>query len=188
VPRERMVYKFLGPIAELALKPEFHGVVADRLARGSAGFDELLALPVFGSNGTALLLDCLALLVSSGQALALVGSDDVDVQPAQRFNRMIVERARNGQTYGHLAAPIAGTGVPVDEIALLALDALFEGRTTEPAAAAPHILSMLTQRGRRPRRGDQPINDDADAIAFLVERLTSIFEQQVPLWRRLGMF
>jgi hypothetical protein len=47
---------------------------------------------------------------------------------------------------------------------------------------------MLAQRGRRPRRGDQPIVDDADAIAFLVERLTSIFEQQVPLWRRLGVF
>jgi hypothetical protein len=84
--------------------------------------------------------------------------------------------------------PIGRTGVPVDEIALLALAALFDGRTTDPAAAAPHILSMLAQRGRRPRRGDQPIVDDADAIAFLVERLTSIFEQQVPLWRRLGVF
>jgi len=188
VPRDRMAMKFLGPIGELALKPEFHGTVADLLARRTAGFDELLALPVFGSNATALLLDCLALLVSSGQALALVGMDDVDVRPAQRFNRMVVERARNGRSYGHLAAPIARTGVPVDEIALLALAALFDGRAAEPAAAAPHILSLLTQRGRRPRRGDQPINDDADAIAFLVERLTSIFEQQVPLWRRLGMF
>jgi SAM-dependent methyltransferase len=188
VPRERMVHKFLGPISELTLKPEFHGAVADRLARGSAGFDELLALPVFGSNGTALLVDCLALLVASGQALALPGTGDVDVQPAQRFNRLVVERARNGQPYGHLAVPIGRTGVPVDEIALLALAALFDGRTTDPAAAAPHILSMLAQRGRRPRRGDQPIVDDADAIAFLVERLTSIFEQQVPLWRRLGVF
>ena len=187
VPRERMVYRFLGPIAELALKPEFHGVVADRLARGSAGFDELLALPVFGSNGTALLLDCLALLVSSGQALALVGSDDVDVRPAQRFNRMIVERARKGRPYGHLAAPIGRTGVPVDEIGLLALAALFDGRPTEPAAAAPHILSMLVERGRRPRRGNQPIDDDADAIEFVAERLTLIFEHQVPLWRRLGV-
>ena len=187
VPRDRMVFKFIGPISELALKPEFHGAVADVLARGSVRFDELLALPVFGSNATALLLDCLALLVYSGQALALVGTDDVDVRPAQRFNRMIVERARNGWLYGHLAAPIARTGVPVDEIALLALADLFDGRATEPAAAAPRILSALAQRGRRPARGHQPIDDDADALAFLVERLTTIFEQLVPLWRRLGV-
>jgi hypothetical protein len=46
---------------------------------------------------------------------------------------------------------------------------------------------MLAQRGRRPWRGNQPINDDGDAIEFLAERLRSIFEQQVPLWRRLGV-
>jgi SAM-dependent methyltransferase len=187
VPRDRMVLKFLGPISELTLKPEFHGVVADVLARGTASFDELLALPVFGSNGTALLLDCLALLVSSGQALALVGTDDVDVRPAQRFNRMIVERARKGRPYDHLAAPIARTGVSVDEIGLLALAALFDGRPTDPVAAAPHMLSLLAQHGRRPCRGNQAINEDADAIEFLEERLTSIYEQQVPLWRRLGV-
>jgi hypothetical protein len=68
----------------------------------------------------------------------------------------------------------------------LALAVLFDGRAAGPAAAAPHILSMLDRRGRRPHRGNQPISDDADAIAFLVESLTPIFEQQVPLWRRLG--
>jgi SAM-dependent methyltransferase len=188
VPRDRMVFKFLGPVSELVLKPEFHGAVADVLARRNASFDELLALPVFGDNATALLLDALALLVSSGQALALLGTDDVDVRPAQRFNRMIVERARKGRPYGHLAAPVARTGVPVDEIGLLALAILFDGGNTEPAHAAPHILSQLVQHGRRPRRGDQPINDDADAIGFLVDRLTVIFEQQVPLWRRVGVF
>src|SRR5262249_834522 len=99
VPRDRRVFKVLGPVPELPLKPEFHGVVADRLAHGSAGFDELLGLPAFGGNASALLLDCLVLLVSSGQALAFVGGDDVDVRPAQRFNRMIVQRTRDGRPY-----------------------------------------------------------------------------------------
>jgi hypothetical protein len=47
---------------------------------------------------------------------------------------------------------------------------------------------MLAQRDRRPWRGNQPIDDDTEAIEFLVDCLTSIFEQQVPLWRRLGVF
>jgi SAM-dependent methyltransferase len=185
-PRGQMVFKFLGPASELNLKPEFHGAVADLLARENASFEELLALPGFGPDGAALLLDCLALLVYSGQARVLVDGDRVDVRPAQRFNRLIAERARAGRFYAHLASPIARSGLPVGDIGLLALAALFDG-LVEPAAAAPHILSVLTQHGRRPWRGNQPINDDADAIAFLVERLTSIFEQQVPLWRRLGV-
>jgi SAM-dependent methyltransferase len=187
VPRDRMVFKFLGPVSELTLKHEFHGVVADLLASKHASFDELLALPTFGDNATALLLDCLALLVHSGQALALVGSDRVDVRPAQRFNRMIVERARAGRPYGHLASPIARTGVPADEISLLALAALFDGKAAEPSAAARHVLSMLGGLGRRPLRGNQPIDDDGEAIEFLAEHLKRVFDEQIPLWRRLGV-
>ena len=183
VPRGQMVFKF----RELTLKPEFHGAVADLLARKNAGFDELMALPAFGENGTSLLLDCLALLVHSGQVLVLVGSDDVDVGPAQRFNRMIVERARAGRPYGHLASPIARTGVPVDEVGLLALAALFDDQAAEPAVAARHVLSILGALGRKPLRGNQPIDDDGEAIAFLIERLKPVFDEQIPLWRRLGI-
>jgi SAM-dependent methyltransferase len=187
VPRGQMTFKFLGPVSELTLKPEFHGAVADLLARKNADFDELTALPAFRENGASLLLDCLALLVHSGQAFVLVGGDYGDVGPAQRFNRMIVERARAGRPYSHLASPIARTGVPVDEIGLLALAALFDGQAAEPSVAARHVLSILSALGRKPLRGHQPIDDDGEAIAFLTETLKPVFDEQIPLWRRLGV-
>src|SRR3981189_2661740 len=87
--------------------------------RSPCGFDELQALPAFGEGQAGRLLDCLALLLYSGQVLALVGPDNVDVRPAQRFNRMVVERARAGRLYGYLASPVARTGVPVDEYGFL---------------------------------------------------------------------
>jgi SAM-dependent methyltransferase len=122
VPPDRVISKFLGPVSELILKPEFHASVIALLAQKIASFDELLALPAFAGS-VDLLLDGLALLVHSGQVLPMVTADGVDQAPAQRFNRVIVARARNGQRYGHVAAPVARTGVPVDEAGLMELAA-----------------------------------------------------------------
>jgi SAM-dependent methyltransferase len=186
-PRSRMIFKFLGPASELNLKPEFHGAVADLLATRNAGFDELLALPAFGDNGTDRLLDCLALLVYSGQVRVLVESERVDAAPAQRFNRLIVERARGGRFYEHLASPVARSGLPVSEAGLLALAVHFDGRDDDPATAAHHALSILKALGRRPLRDNKHVSDDDEAIALLRDRMQPIFEELFPLWRRLGV-
>ncbi len=185
VPRSRLTLQFLGPVGDITLKPEFHAAVADVLAHKPAGFDELLALPAFGQSRVDLLVDCLALLIHSGQVLPLLNNGTSDVEPAQRFNRVIIARARTGQFYGHLAAPIARTGIPIDEFGLLALAALSDGHV-EPAGAARHALSILASHGRRPRRENIPIEDDGEAMVFLAERLKPVFEEQMPLWRSLG--
>jgi hypothetical protein len=179
--------KFLGPVGDITLKPEFHTAVADVLARRSASFDELLALPVFGENGTGLLVDCLALLVHSGQVLPHLDRDTVDVRPAQRFNRVVVERARAGRLYGHLASAVAGTGIPVDETGLLTLAAWFDGEAADPMAAGRHGLSILSGLGRRPLRDNRPIEDDGEAIVGLAERMKPVLAEQIPVWRRLGV-
>jgi SAM-dependent methyltransferase len=187
VPRNQLTLKFLGPVGDITLKPEFHTAVADVLARRSASFDELLALPVFGENGTGLLVDCLALLVHSGQVLPHLDRDTVDVRPAQRFNRVVVERARAGRLYGHLASAVAGTGIPVDETGLLTLAAWFDGEAADPMAAGRHGLSILSGLGRRPLRDNRPIEDDGEAIVGLAERMKPVLAEQIPVWRRLGV-
>ncbi len=186
VPRSLLSMKFLGPVGDITLKPEFHVAVADVLARRSATFDELLALPAFGENGTGLLVDCLALLVHSGQVLPHLDRNTIDVQPAQRFNRVVVERARAGRLYGHLASPVAGTGIPVDEVGLLTLAAWFDGETADHTAAARRGLSILAGFGRRPLKDNRPIDDDREAISFLAERMKPVLEEQIPVWRRIG--
>jgi len=122
VPPDRVMSKFLGPVSELTLKPEFHAAVVDVLAQKIARFDELLALPAFAGS-VDLLRDCLVLLVHSGQVLPILAADGIDRAPAQRFNRVIAARARTGQRYGHLSAPVAGTGVPIDKTGLMELAA-----------------------------------------------------------------
>jgi hypothetical protein len=106
---------------------------------------------------------------------------------AQRFNRMVVDHARAGRLNGHLAAPLARTGVPVNELGLLALAAVFDAKAADPTAAARHGLSILAASGRRPLKENRPIDDDGEAIAFLAERMTPLLQEQMPVWRRLGV-
>jgi SAM-dependent methyltransferase len=187
VPRQRLTLNFLGPVGDLTLDPAFHVAVADLLARKVARFRELLALPAFGRGRADLLVDCLALLVHSGQVVAIPIEPRSDRAPAQRFNRFIAQRAQSGTFFGHLASPVAGTGIFVDELALLTLALWFENRLDDPSAARD-VLSSLTAAGRRPQRESGSIEDDGEAMALVAERMQLVVAERFPLWRALGIF
>jgi predicted O-methyltransferase YrrM len=184
VPRDRVTFKFAGPLSELTGGDHYYTPVADLLAERRARFDELLALPAFGESSLGLLLDCLALLVHSGQVLPIFGA--ADPEPAQRFNRMVVDQARSGRFLFSLASPVARTGIPVSDFGLLALAAAFDGED-HPAGAARHAMRLLQAINRRPQKDGKLIEDDAAATAFLEENLRQVIEKQVPVWRRLGV-
>ena len=109
-----------------------------------------------------------------------------DPAPAQRFNRMVVDSARSGRLFFHLASPLARTGIPVSDFGLLALAARFDGQG-EYRAAASHALRLLKAMGRRPWKDGKLIEDDDKATAFLAENMKPILEEFVPTWRRLGV-
>lgn len=186
-PRRRLVFKFPGPLNELIGKEDFYVPIGDLLARKIASFDELLALPIFGESASDRLVECLALLVHSGQVLPVIASPSVDPAPAQRFNRMVVDHARAGRLYGHLASPVAGTGIRVDDFGLLTLAAVLDGQAETPIAAAKHGLSIIKALGRCPLEDGRPIEDEVGAISFLAARMTPVIEDDIPLWRRLGV-
>jgi len=185
VPRRRVRLKFTCPLGELTGKDELYLPIVERLAEQQARFDDLLALPAFGEGNLTALLECLTLLVHSGQVLPLIGQPHVDREPARRFNRVIVEALRNGRAYHHLAAPVVRTGLPVPDFGLLTLSALFEGKD-DAVSAARHARPLLEALGRRLVKDGRPIESDSEAEAFLVEQIGGILEDYIPLWRRLG--
>jgi hypothetical protein len=132
-----------------------------------------------------MLLDTLVGLVHSGQVYPITAAA-ADPAPAQRFNRMLVDSARNGRFFFHLASPLVRTGIPVSDFGLLALAALFDGHGGY-ALAARHALHSLKAIGRRPWRDGKVIEDDDKATAFLAENMKPILEEFVPIWRRLGV-
>jgi SAM-dependent methyltransferase len=185
VPRQRVRFMFQGPISELSGKPELYQPIVEALAKGITTFDALLALPVFGASNAAILLDCLTLLVESGQVQPVI-AQVADMAPAKRFNRMIVAQARAGRVYGSLASPVARTGIRVTDFALLALAALFDGKQ-DAGGAAEHAMAILKGLGRRPFREGRLIEDDGEATRFLAGNFQAILADDVPVWQRLGM-
>jgi SAM-dependent methyltransferase len=187
VPRRRMAFKFAGPVSELIGRDDIYVPLADLLAQKIASFDELLALPAFGENAAGTLVECLALLIHSGQVVPVIAPPSADAEPARRFNRVIVDRARTGRLYGYLASPVTGTGIAVDDFGLLTLAAVFDGQASTPAAAARHGLSIIKALGRRPLDDGRPIEGDDAATTFLAARIAPVIEDNIPLWRRLGV-
>jgi SAM-dependent methyltransferase len=185
VPRNRVTFKFAGPLFELTGQDRFYVPVADLLAEKIARFDELFALREYRPDKVGMLLDTLVGLVHSGQVFPIIGAAP-DPAPAQRFNRMLVDSARSGRFFFHLASPLVRTGIPVSDFGLLALAALFDGQG-EYRAAANHALRLLKGIGRRPWKDGKPIEDDDKATAFLAENMKPVLEDFVPIWRRLGV-
>jgi SAM-dependent methyltransferase len=185
LPRNRVTFKFAGPLTELTGHDALHGPIADLLAQKNATFDELLALPPFGEAKIGILLDCLALLVHSGQVVPVFAPADPDA--AHRFNRMVVGHARTGRIYAHLASPVARTGIPVTDFGLLTLAAIYDGKADDAAGAARHAMSMLKIMGRRPTKEGRSLADDGEATIFLAEQMQPILNEMVPVWRRLGV-
>jgi hypothetical protein len=132
-------------------------------------------------------MECLTLLVHSGQVLPVFASAPVDAAPAMRFNRVVIEHARKGRVFDNLASPVTGTGIPVTDFGLLTLAALQDGMAAEAGAVARHGLDLLKRLDRRPHRDGRPIENDREAMSFLAEHMRPVIEESVPLWRRLGM-
>ena len=74
MPRGRINLKFTGPLWQMEAREEIYIPLLDALAERVIGFDELLHLPHFGVANIGTLLDCLTLLVNSGQVHAVSNS------------------------------------------------------------------------------------------------------------------
>jgi hypothetical protein len=183
VPRQQVTFTFAGPLMALTGQNALYTPLADLLARKNASFDELMALPPFGEARIGTLLDCLALLVHSGQVLPVFAP--ADAAAAQRFNRMVVGYARTGRIYSHLASPVARTGVPVNDFGLLTLAAIYDGKADDVASVARHAMGILRIMGRRPIKEGRFLEDDGEAMIFLAEQMQPILHEVVPVWRRL---
>ncbi|MGO8738999.1 methyltransferase regulatory domain-containing protein [Rhodoblastus sp.] len=175
------------PAAENSLARPLLAPILDRLAGGRATYAELAELPECRGKGAEIQREALALLVEAGQVIALMRPPAEDFEPARRFNREVVERARKGRLYGHLASPVARGGLPVDDFALLALAAFFDGAAGDVEQAARRGLEIVAGLGRRPAENGIALTDDARALDFLAARLAPYVADWIPVWRNLGV-
>jgi hypothetical protein len=67
------------------------------------------------------------------------------------------------------------------------LASLFDGRGHDAPAAAKHALALLKGCGKVPMKDGRLLQDEAEGLSFLEERLQPILDDFVPVWRRLGV-
>ena len=187
VARARMNFKFPSPIGDLDGNPEIYGAVCDLLATKAASFGEIVALPAFKQGGINAALQAVTLLVHSGQVQAVPAGPAPEVKPAQRLNRVIVERMLQGRVYSFLAAPACGSGVQVQHSDLLMLAAVTAAKQDTPEGIAQSVAQTMQRLGINWMKDGKPITDAAARLAAITAEAAVFKAEKLPVWKRLGV-
>lgn len=187
VPRQAVKLKLSTPLGEVNAKPEVYDAIADLLADNIVSFKELRAAPTLKTIDRPALMQALALLIHSSQALPIVGGVPTELASAQGFNRTVAMRAAEGRFYNFLAAPIARTGLPASTTDLLLFAAVLGGVKSEPAALQPALSEAIKRIGVQLQKEGKPLTDAADIEALVAEEADTFVAQRLPLWRKLGV-
>lgn len=186
-PRGKISFKMQTNLGEIEGKAELYAAVADLLSERSVSFAEIAALPVFGANGYASALQTVALLIHGGQVFPVPMVTKVDPAPAQRLNRVLIDKARLGRFYNFLAAPQVGSAVQIAQVDLLILASVLSSPSAQVAAIAEDVLLMLRRLGMSPSKDGVTLTDPAEQRAALGVDVEILLRDRVPFWRRLGV-
>ncbi|SMH58137.1 class I SAM-dependent methyltransferase [Azospirillum agricola] len=172
------------PLGRLPFPRAVHGPLGEALGAGPRRLGELLALPALAAQGEAAVVRALVLLTSLGFAAPLPEEDGLAERQAQadRFNGAVLERHRSGDTPGHLASPLLGSGVALSRIEGLFL--LAARLAEDPADLAwRHLSADGIALGRDGRRFESA----EESIAELASRHAAFTARRQPLLARLGV-
>lgn len=191
VPRSAVTFTVPTAIGEVTGNPEMYGAVADLLAEGAASFADIFALPACQKAGGSSTLQTIALFVHSGQVLPVPASHHVetafDPAPAQRLNRVIVEKMLQGRVYSFLAAPAAGSGIQVVHSDLLMLSGVLAGQGEKAENLAAHVIATMPRLGISWNKDGKVLTDLAERDAAVTADAATFLSEKLPVWQRLGV-
>jgi SAM-dependent methyltransferase len=169
--------KFKTGFGEVTGKEEVYRPIVDQIAKGPLKIADLhKAVP--GMNMGSL-LQSLTLLAHGGAVGFYV--PDADSGPAVAFNQALAERVACGAPYRYMALPGIGSGISLDEIQWMAVDAYAKGEAV-PAGVAKRLKALnksLVRDGQAVAQGDATVRE-------LETRLGPFVEKTLPMIRRLG--
>lgn len=162
--------------------------VVAALAERPRSVGELLELPEVRRT-TLQPVELVGMLAATRQAQPLLPEGAVaTVGAAARFNHAVAATVREHDVplLVGLAMPRAGSAYFLSPAEVLAFDILSNDPASRPRDIAHAVWPTVKARGDRLRRDDRPIEDDAEAEAFLAERLEKTIRDELPIWRQLG--
>lgn len=169
------------------LKAQVYEPVLERLEAGPATGRELLDDAAISAVGLRKLVTALRLLVGLNHVQPIAATE-ADPGPkttaaAERFNRVVLDAARDSADRHALASPLTGGGILLDRVRQLFLLALAEGES-DPAAFAWKLLSAqgqaLIKEGKR-------LESEEENLTELRSRAATFVDEAVPILERLGV-
>ncbi len=167
---------------EASLAPAIYAPIANALATGPKTLKELMQLPELKNEGMGRAAQAVSVLIASEQAqpcLPLEGEAERKTS-CDRFNEVILERARYGDEIHALASPVTGSGVVMNRLDLLALSAV--RRNVDPADEA---WSILQGQGHRLLKDGVPMEKIEDNVAEVKRRTEAFRARTLPILRML---
>ena len=176
-------------IGQATASPEIYHPVLARLTAGPLGMRELRAMPHMQGQPLSEALQVVTFLTAGGFAHPSVAGplDDAVLAASLRLNRQIALGNRRGGVTSFLAAPRLGSGVHIDPVETLLLDELAAPAPHDIGALTGRVLAILAKTGRSVLRDGVTQTDPAAARASMMETVTRIVNQRVPVLRRLGI-
>ena len=179
---QAMSFTFKTPLGEAAGQGEIYTPIAQALG---AGRTTIRAVSASTGIDPTRLLQAFALLTASGQAHPAIAGQTQE--PAQRLSRAVARRSLLGEPYRYLAAPGIGNGVNASDVDITALEAVCADQAATPEALAQAIWKRFTPIGRRLLKDGKPLESEAENLAELRERAQGFLDQQLPVWKELGL-
>jgi hypothetical protein len=180
-PPAEIELKFKTSFGEVTGNADVYRPIIEQLGEHTLTLGELhQRLP---SLGLPNLLQSISLLAHAG-ALAFA-VPQVKPRAAQQFNQCLAQAVSQGAPYGAAALPGIGSGLPLNDIQWMALDAQLQGAKT-PEALIQGVATRLQRLNKSLLKDGQPLPPGDALNAELQARLTAFNTQTLPLLRRLG--
>ena len=174
---DKISLKFQTGFGEVSGKEEVYKPIIDQIAKGPVKIADLnKALPDLNLGS---LLQSLTLLAHGGAVGFYV--QNANKKPAISFNQTLAELVSRGAPYRYLALPGIGTGINLDEIQWMAIDAHSKNEDI-PTGVEERLRGLnksLLKDGQPMKHGEETVNE-------LKVRLDGFITGTLPLIKRLG--
>lgn len=187
--REDVTLALKLPQGHVNAKPEIYNPVLDALATGPKTIGELRSTSGLQQVAVPSLAQIVSLLTSSGQANVFFGAaDQKAVASGHQMNQALSAKARYGDEFQALAAPLLGSGISANFIDRLLYGALEQNLDPENTdGLAKHIWGVLSAQGRQMLKDGKTLTSPEENLSEIRDTVQTIISKRLPVWRQLGV-
>lgn len=186
IRREDVPLTVQGRFGEMNLQQDVYAPLLDGLAKGPVTLRELLTTPDIAALGWAKLMQAITILIGAGhlQPCLPAKNENKRKEKTSALNRVLCMRAHGSAEISFLASPVIGGGLAVARFEQLFVLALSQGKK-EPAQWADYAWSAIQAQGQRLIKDGQPIESDADNLAFMTDQANEFATKKLPVFKAL---